>query len=88
MMNSMDHERNYRMVLPLGAIFALAAIAASVLFVVYAIEWADKSDEQSTFATDREQSNRYVQTQYSYYATVISLLTLIIFFNGYHLTKM
>ena len=86
-MMDMDHQRNYRMALPLGALFALAGIAASVVFVVYAAEWADKSDTEITF-TNREQTNRFIQAEYSYYATVIALLTLVIFFNGYHLTKM
>lgn len=80
------HERNYRMVLPLGVIFALASVASAVIFIVYAVEWAE-NDSVSTHDND-EQRNRLHKVEYAYYATVLSLLTMIVFFNGYHLTKM
>ena len=77
---NVNHERNYRLSLPLGIVFALASVAAAVIFVVYASEWAD--DPIST-----RDGNDYLRATYAYNATVISLLLLIVFFNGYHLTK-
>tara|TARA_R110001592_G_scaffold18816_10_gene77701 strand:+ start:4516 stop:4764 length:249 start_codon:yes stop_codon:yes gene_type:complete len=78
---NVNHERNYRLSLPLGIVFALTSVAAAVIFVVYASEWAD--DPVSTRDADD-----YLRATYAYNATVISLLLLIVFFNGYHLTKM
>lgn len=75
-----NHEENYRMSLPLGIVFALASVAATVIFIVYAIEWSEQP-EGSNF------NENYQRATFSYYAAVISLLTLIVFFNGYHLTK-
>ena len=75
-----NHEENYRMSLPLGIVFALASIAATVIFVVYAAEWSEDSDKTKA-------NENYQRAVFSYYAAVISLLTLIVFFNGYHLTK-
>jgi len=76
-----NHERNYRMSLPLGIVFALGAVAAAVVFVVYATEWAETAN------STKEDAN-YMRATFAYNATVISLLILIVFFNGYHLTKM
>ena len=76
-----NHERNYRMSLPLGIVFALGAVASAVIFVVYATEWADTAN------SDRNDSD-YLKATFAYNATVIALLILIVFFNGYHLTKM
>ena len=76
-----NHERNYRLSLPLGIVFALASVAAAVIFVVYASEWAESS------ISDRNDAD-YLRATFAYNATVISLLVLIVFFNGYHLTKM
>ena len=73
-----NHERNYRMSLPLGIIFALASVASAVIFVVYASEWAE----------DNSNLDNITKAEYAYNATVISLLILIVFFNGYHLTKL
>lgn len=73
-----NHERNYRMSLPLGIIFALASVASAVIFVVYASEWAE----------DNSNTDSITKAEYAYNATVISLLILIVFFNGYHLTKL
>ena len=71
-----NHERNYRMSLPLGLILGLLSISTAVVFVVYAAEWNEtKTEDHSQRAT------------ISYQATVITLLILLVFFNGYHLTK-
>jgi hypothetical protein len=71
-----NHERNYRMSLPLGLILGLLSISTAVVFVVYAAEWNEtKVEDNSQRAT------------LSYQATVITLLILLVFFNGYHLTK-
>ena len=85
-----DHLGNYRRALPLGAIFAGVAIAAAVVFVVYAAKWADLSDTDK-YTGGAEGNLGYqerTRTEYAYYASVISLLVLIVFFNGYHLTKL
>jgi hypothetical protein len=78
---AINHERNYRLSLPLGLVFALASVAAAVIFVVYAVEWSEESNET------REDLD-YLRATYAYNATVISLLMLLVFFNGYHLTRM
>jgi len=86
----MNHERNYRFTLPLGMIFALAAIAGFVTFLAYAIEWSENGNINMNNPTDeasRRQQNRKTKVEYSYQATVLSLLVLLVFFNGYHLTK-
>lgn len=90
----MNHERNYRMTLPLGVIFGLVAIASFVTFLVYATEWSDHQQTNMNDTTagavgenSRRQQNRKTKVEYSYQATVLSLLVLLVFFNGYHLTK-
>jgi hypothetical protein len=78
------------MTLPLGLIFALAAIASFVTFLVYAVEWSDNTSVNMNLGTNnlsRAQQNRKTKVEYSYQATVLSLLVLLVFFNGYHLTK-
>ena len=37
-----NHEKNYRLSLPLGIVFALGSVAATVIFVVYASEWGQE----------------------------------------------
>ena len=84
-----DHLGNYRRALPVGLLFAAASIASAVIFIVYAAKWNEVDVKVS--ATDVETDKAYLErtrTEYAYYATVISLLVLIVFFNGYHLTKM
>ena len=78
---NVNHERNYRLSLPLGIVFALTSVAATVIFVVYASEWGDAP-------VSSRDDNNYLRATFAYNATVISLLLLIVFFNGYHLTKM
>ena len=82
----MNHELNYRRVLPFGIVFSLASIAAIVTFLYYSAEWAEHEREGHSW-DNSEQWNRMVRAQYSYYAGVIALLVLIVFFNGYHLTR-
>ena len=93
-MEAADHQMNYRMsILPVGGLLALAALAAAILFIVYAVEWNDHRSDTPDDGTSRdgETHRQYVdriRTEYSYYATVISLLCILVFFNGYHLTRM
>ncbi len=82
-----DHLGNYRRALPLSVLFGLAAITAAVFFVVYAVEWENVDHFNGTAETNGGYINR-TRAEYSYYASVISLLILIVFFNGYHLTKL
>lgn len=85
-----DHLANYRRALPLGLLFAGVSIAAIVIFVVYAAKWNELSTDKK-FSGTSEAPNGYeerTRTEYGYYASVISLLVLIVFFNGYHLTKL
>lgn len=85
-----NHKANYRRALPLGLIFALASITSAVFFVVYATKWSHDHGSYFSGGARPVEAAYYDQTvfEYSYYATVISLLFLIVFFNGYHLTKM
>jgi len=92
-MEAADHQMNYRMsILPVGSLLSLVALASAVLFVVYAVEWHshlnDTPDNNSTAAETNRQYRERVNTEYSYYAAVISLLCVLVFFNGYHLTRM
>jgi len=85
-----DHLANYRRALPLGLIFAGVSIAAIVIFIVYAAKWNELSDTEK-YSGNSEAGRGYqerTRTEYGYYASVISLLVLIVFFNGYHLTKL
>lgn len=82
-----DHLGNYRRALPLSVLFGLAALTAAVFFVVYAVEWQNVDHFTGTAETNAGYLNR-TRAEYSYYASVISLLILIVFFNGYHLTKL
>ena len=92
-MEAADHQMNYRMsILPVGSLLSLTALAAAVLFIVYAVEWNNHLDDtpdntDRTGETHRQYRER-VRTEYSYYATVIALLCVLVFFNGYHLTRM
>ena len=85
-----DHLANYRRALPLGLIFAGVSIAAIVIFIVYAAKWSELSvGEKYTGGSEAPQGyEERTRTEYGYYASVISLLVLIVFFNGYHLTKL
>jgi len=82
-----DHLSNYRRALPLSILFVVAAITAAVFFIVYAAEWQNSTSFTSSSETSDGYRNR-TRAEYSYYASVISLLILIVFFNGYHLTKL
>lgn len=83
-----DHLGNYRRALPVGLLFAAVSIASAVVFIVYAAKWNEVDVKVSaSVETDKAYLER-TRTEYAYYATVISLLVLIVFFNGYHLTKM
>ena len=79
---------NYRRALPLGSIFAAASIAAATLFIIYAAKWnvMDNKLDASSSLTDEAYENE-TKARYSYYGCVVSLLMLIVFFNGYHITK-
>tara|TARA_R110001592_G_scaffold74261_3_gene225989 strand:+ start:1013 stop:1303 length:291 start_codon:yes stop_codon:yes gene_type:complete len=94
-MTKVDHLKNYRIALPLGVVIALASVAGAVIFVVYAAEWGEKNDINMVVRTadtagndSRDKQNLKARTQLSYYATVIALLLLLVFFHGYQLTKM
>ena len=83
---------NYRRSLPFGGIFILASLASTVLFIIYAFRWNNVTPKL-TIGTGpgkiiEETYNEYSRAKYSYYGAVVSLLMLIVFFNGYHLTKM
>ena len=82
----MNHVLNYKRALPLGIVFSLASIAAIVTFLYYSADWAEHEKDGLSW-DELEQYNRMVRAQYSYYAGVIALLVLIVFFNGYHLTR-
>ena len=85
-----DHLGNYRRALPFGVLFAAVSIAAIVIFIVYAAKWNELSSSDR-FDGTAEQPQGYeerTRAEYGYYASVISLLVLIVFFNGYHLTKL
>ena len=94
-MTKVDHLRNYRVALPIGVVIALASVAGAVIFVVYASEWGEQDDVNmmntaaGTAGNDsRDKQNLKARSQLSYYATVIALLMLLVFFHGYQLTKM
>jgi len=90
-MAKVDHLKNYRIALPLGVVIALASVAGAVIFVVYAAEWGEKNGINMMVTTgndSRDKQNLKARTQLSYYATVIALLLLLVFFHGYQLTKM
>jgi len=84
-----DHLGNYRRALPFGVLFAAVSVAAIVIFIVYAAKWNELSSSDR-FTTDEKPQGYEERTraEYGYYASVISLLVLIVFFNGYHLTKL
>ena len=90
----MGHVENYRMVMPLGAVIALASVAGAVIFAVYASDWGENNVNMRVGGVTapgnaaRDQLNRKAQTELAYYATVIALLLLLAFFHGYQLTKM
>ena len=80
---------NYRRSLPFGGIFVLASLASTVLFIIYAFRWNNIASKLGTANEMIEETyNEYSRAKYSYYGAVVSLLMLIVFFNGYHLTKM
>ena len=90
-MEAADHQMNYKMsLLPVGGVLALASIAAVVLYVVYAVEWHDTAPAagNGTHTETNDQYTKTVRTEYSYYGAVLALLCLLVFFNGYHLTRM
>ena len=82
----MNHQLNYRRSLPLGFFLGLLAIAAVVMFLLYAIEWSDNTTKHPI--TSSEQRNREIKADYAYQSAVVTLLILIVFFNGYHLTAL
>ncbi len=84
-----DHLGNYRRALPFGVLFAAVSIAAIVIFIVYAAKWNELSSSDRFNNTEQPQGyEERTRAEYGYYASVISLLVLIVFFNGYHLTKL
>ena len=78
---------NYRRALPLASLFAAASIAAATLFIIYAAKWNVTDNKLLTGQPGSEAYENETKARYSYYGAVVSLLMLIVFFNGYHLTK-
>lgn len=68
----------YRSLLPFSYILIITAIASSIVFIYYASEWNKNN-------TGKEDVN-FISAKYGYYGSVISLLMILVFFNGYHLT--
>ena len=71
--------------LSLSGIFAMASLAAIVIFVVYAAEW--NAHDTSGGETSLQIYEDRVRTQFSYYASVISLLVLLASLHGYALVR-
>ena len=86
-MEAADHQMNYRMsILPVGSLLSLTALAAAVLFIVYAVEWNNHLDDtpdntDRTGETHRQYRARS-RTEYSYAAAVISLLFVLMGMHG------
>ena len=79
---------NYRRALPLASLFAAASIAAATLFIIYAAKWNVTDNKLTAGSLPSEEAyENETKARYSYYGAVVSLLMLIVFFNGYHLTK-
>ena len=73
----------------LVTVFSLAAVATTVLFVVYASEWAE-NDTQNMAATTggaTDQQNRLAMAEYAYYATVILMLMIITGMHGFVIAR-
>ena len=90
-MEAYDHQQNYKMsLLPVGGLLAVAAVAGAILYIVYAVEWHDEipTGGSGGHTETNSQYRNSVRTEFSYYGTVIALLCLLVFFNGYHLTRM
>ena len=66
-------------------IFALLAVATTVLFIVYAAEW--NSHDTSSGENSLQIYEDRFQTQYSYYATVILLLFILSGMHGFALMR-
>ena len=69
----------------LGVLFGLAAVAAMVIFIVYAAEWAsDEGSGTPTFTdTNADHANDYIRAEFAYYAFVIAALSLLTGMHGY-----
>ena len=74
--------------LSLVTISSLAAIAATVVFIIYAIKWAE--DEPKLNGTGNyivEVYENQTKAEFSYYAAVIVLLFVISGMHGFALMK-
>lgn len=72
--------------LSLVGLFSLTAIAAAVLFIVYAAEW-QHSDKYTGTAETEDAYEKRTRTEISYYAAVIVLLFVISGMHGFALVK-
>jgi len=73
--------------LSLVTIFSLVSIAAIVMFIYYSAEWNNVGNKISSGV---EQNSAYVErtrAEYSYYASVISLLFIVAGMHGFGLIK-
>jgi len=73
----------------LVTVFSLAAVATTVLFVIYASEWAEHEDQNmaATSSGSRDQQNRLAKAEYAYYATVILMLMIITGMHGFVIAR-
>lgn len=67
--------------LSLTTLFSLVALASIILFIVYAVEWhnhiGDTPDTNTVTGESDRQYRERVRTEYAYYASVISLLFVL-----------
>ena len=70
--------------LSLVTLFALAAIASIVIFIVYAAEW--ESHDISSGEIQKNYEDR-VRAEFGYYAAVISLLCILAGMHGFALIR-
>ena len=83
-MGRLTNVSNYRNVLPFGLIFGIAAVVSTVYFLYYTDRWYKDGGQANTPAGTAELN--FTRASYGYYGAVLSLLMLIVFFHGYHMT--
>jgi len=76
------NRESYRNILPISLIFLITGLVSIVMFIYYAAKWAKEADE-GFFGLDGEIE---MKMEICYNGAVISMLLMLVFFNGFHLS--
>ena len=76
-------RESYRNILPISLIFLLTTLASIGIYIYYAAKWSEESENGFNILLDGVLETKM---EIAYNGAVISMLLMIVFFNGFHLS--